>query len=509
MSLIKKSFRFSLGTMFSRIVGLLRESVLAGVFGASQFMDIFLVANRIPNMLRDIAAEGALGASFTKVFSQTWKSDKKKAQQLFLDATVVFGLICSLIVLLGLLFAPQIVKFMSLYQNEARGESFLLHTSNLTRLLFPFLLLMSLNSIFAGALHQKNKFFLSAISPVMLNLGYILGALFISQLCMFFLPVWVDKSFAHRNLIGLCIGVLLGGFLQMSLSFYGVTSSDNFSFRGLRLFKAFSTEVKEVLLLSFPMIFAASSTQINVIVNTNFATSLGVGAVSWLSYSFRLLQLPIGVFCVGIGYVILPVLSQLDRSNKTIYLQSMRKELQKTFELSLWLLVPCGYFLYFDALHIIELIFFHGSFSLHDVANTTKSLQLYSLGLLGYGFIKVLISFYYALERTKYAMYISLIAVLVNFVLTLLLVKYLGFEGIALSRRHKSGIATRFPRILRWREDKKIEEANSKTLLNFKPDQISHLQRCGAEPRSTLFFFNCMPNLSNSSTDLMTPCCLR
>ena len=433
MSLLKNSFKFSLGTIISRIIGLVRESVLAGVFGATQFMDMFLIANRIPNLLRDIAAEGALGSAFTKVFSQTWKKDQEEAKKLFLDSSIVFGFICLIIVVLGILGAPYLVKFMCLNQHETRTDIFLEHTTNLTKVLFPFLLFMTLNSIFTGVLHKKNKFFLSAISPTLLNLGYIAGALLIAKLFVNYLPPSIDKDFSQRTILGLSIGVLLGGFMQMSLSFYGVATSYTIDYKKFNWSTIWNPKIKEILILTLPMIIAASSTQINVIVNTNFATSLGIGAVSWLAYSFRILQLPVGVFAVGIGYVLLPSLSQIDKHDKKLHQRSMTEQLEKTFDLSLWVLVPSAFFLYFEASHIVNLLFFHGNFSLIDATNTIKALQMYSIGLLGYGFIKVLISFYYALSQTKYAMNVSLIAIFINLILNFLLIKPLGFRGIALS----------------------------------------------------------------------------
>ena len=164
MSFLKSTLSFSSGTMLSRVLGLVRESVVAGVFGASALLDAFLVANRIPNMLREIAAEGALGSAFTKVFTQRWQKDPKEAKTLLLQSLVFFGLAIFLLSALAIWAAPLFVKALTLFQHDSRGEDFYNNTVLLTRILFPFIILMTVTAILSGALYQEENFSLGSFT---------------------------------------------------------------------------------------------------------------------------------------------------------------------------------------------------------------------------------------------------------------------------------------------------------------------------------------------------------
>ena len=433
MSLSRSSLFFAAGTMFSRFLGLVRESVVAGIFGASYLLDIFLVANRIPNMLREIAAEGALGSSFTKVFSTLWEKDKERAQLLFLS-TILFVLsTLMLICFICILGAPYLVKALMLFESADRQEGFFLSTIGLTRLLFPFIIFMSLASIFSGVLHQKGRFFTSAVSSVALNLGYIFGALVLASYFERFAPDWIEYYIAEKSICGLACGVLLGGFFQ---AFWLFWSSKDLFFKSPRLFQRFkiwTPDLKKVLLLMGPMVIAASAGQINVLVNTNFATSLEIGAVSYLNFAFRLLQLPVGVFAVAIGTASLPSFSKSLATQTEKTRKIFTSQIEKSIELTLWLLCPSLIFILNNNLEIIQLLFFHGNFGAGDTSATASCLFYYSFGVLGYGFIKVLSSVYYAIEKTNYAMKMSLIGIFSNLILNFLLVKPYGYNGLALA----------------------------------------------------------------------------
>ena len=433
MSLAKSSLIFSAGTFLSRILGLLREVVLAAVFGAGAFLDAFLVANRIPNMLRELAAEGALGSSFTKVFSELWEKDEEKARKLLVHLTVFLCLALFLICLLGILLAPLFVKSLLLFDKGEGVSDFYSHTVGLTRILFPFIGFMSLASVFAGALHQKGRFFLSSVAPMALNLGYIFGALVLAYWCKAFFPEWIDEVVAPRELVGLALGVLLGGFGQMMIMFSLVKKSF-FSGRNFfsECFGFLSNEkVKKVFLLMGPMVVAASAGQINVFVNTNFATSLVDGSVSALSFAFRLLQLPIGIFAVAIGTATLPLLARSLVTDKSF--KSFSQVFERAFELSVWLLTPCFWFLLIYSEELVRFLFERGSFTSESTFVTGNVLFSYAFGVIGYGLVKVLTSTLFALEKVQYAMKVSLFSILTNFILNSYFVRVNGVYGLAFS----------------------------------------------------------------------------
>ena len=414
MSLAKSALSFAFGTLLSRVLGVVRESVLAAVFGASALLDAFFVANRIPNMLRELAAEGALGSSFTKVFSELEEKDEAKARSLLVHLTVFLCLFFFFFSLVAISFAPFLVRSLLLFDSGNSRITFFQNTVGLTRILFPFIAFMSLASVFAGALHQKGKFFYSSITPMALNMGYILGALLFSHFLKNHGPLWIEDLFAPREIVGLAIGVLLGGFLQMFFLFLGVK---HFFFKKRSFLSSYINpfqyeKLKKVFALMWPMVVAASAGQVNVLVNTNFATSLHDGSVSYLNFAFRLFQLPIGVFAVAIGTASLPLLAKnlaRDKSYKTF-----NDSFQSSIELTFWLLIPCMVFVFANSEAIIRFLFERGNFSSSDTYHTASVLSSYIFGLLGYGFVKVFTSFYFALEKIKFAMRVSLFSIVTN-----------------------------------------------------------------------------------------------
>ena len=432
MSLAKSALSFAFGTLLSRVLGVVRESVLAAVFGASALLDAFFVANRIPNMLRELAAEGALGSSFTKVFSELEEKDEAKARSLLVHLSVFLCLFFFFFSLVAISFAPLFVRSLLLFDSGNSRITFFQNTVGLTRILFPFIAFMSLASVFAGALHQKGKFFYSSITPMALNMGYIVGALLFSHFLKNHGPLWIEDLFAPREIVGLALGVLLGGFLQMFFLFLGVK---HFFFKKRSFLSSYvnpfqDEKLKKVFALMWPMVVAASAGQVNVLVNTNFATSLHDGSVSYLNFAFRLFQLPIGVFAVAIGTASLPLLAKnlaRDKSYKTF-----NNSFQSSIELTFWLLIPCMVFVFANSQEIIRFLFERGNFSSSDTYHTASVLSSYIFGLLGYGFVKVFTSFYFALEKIKFAMRVSLFSIITNVFLNMYFVKN-GAAGLAFS----------------------------------------------------------------------------
>lgn len=433
-SLLKGSLLFSLGTFASRIFGLLRESVIASVFGASQVLDAFFIANRIPNMLRELLAEGALGASFTKVFSQLMVTDQQRAKRLLIDACWMFFIFLILVSILGYIGAPYFIEALTIRRSYAvpTHDPLLAESIHLTRVLFPFIGFMSLGAIFGGALSQQNKFLTTSVAPILLNAGYIIGALCFAPLLKshFFAGFFQNYSY-DLGILGLALGVLLGGFLQTLMQFLALIKP---FFKGQNLRPSqwrFTQDLKQVLKLMGPMIIGSSAGQINVLVNTNFATALQEGAVSWLSFAFRILQLPIGLFGVAVATVALPSLSKKIAENRPDLYEQVSKLLGKSTQLTLWMILPCFAFFVFNSKHLIELLFHYGNFSSFDMQQTSETLVAYGFGMMGYGMIKVMSSFYYAFGKTSFPMFVGLFSIAVNYLCNAYLVDQFGHVGLA------------------------------------------------------------------------------
>lgn len=432
MSIAKSSFLFATGTVISRFVGLLREAVIASVFGAGMLLDAFLIANRIPNLLREMLAEGALGASFTKTFAAKWEKDPAEAKKLLINSLWVFGLFVSILSMLGIIAAPYIVKTLTFFaENRKDGPEFIRQTTGLTRLLFPFITLMSIGAIASGALHQKGRFFLSAVSPIALNLGYIFGALVLSKGLITYAPNSLDSWLADRKIVGLAIGVLLGGALQLGMQLYGIwkpyLKGESLGIKNI----SFNQDLKEIILLMTPMVIAASASQINILVNSNFATSLQSGAVTWLNGAFRLLHLPVGIFAIAISSASLPALTRSITRAKGKIDKTTSEQLQSTVELMLWLVTPSFIMLSYNSLELVQFIFQRGLFDATASIKTAEALFAYSFGLFGLAFIKVITSLYYAMNKTSYAMKVSLFSIFLNFAINYYLVGLYGHQGLA------------------------------------------------------------------------------
>lgn len=432
MSVARSSLIFAFGTLLSRVSGLARDAVVTGVFGATTLLDAFLVANRIPNLFREMLAEGALGSAFTKVYAGLSEQDKERAQHLLGDTFRLGLILLGFVTVAGALTAPLLVKLFTLGASEVRSDNFIAQTTGLTRLLFPFLGLATLSALAMGALHQSGRFFITSFTPIFLNIGYILGALVFSSWFTGLGWVWIEVWIADPKVVGLSVGVLLGGLLHFLAQFFALIrqlKKLGLEFRFSS--KLITSDLRNVIALMIPAAVAASTASINLLVNTNFATSLETGAVTWLNFAFRLLQLPIGLFAVAVGVAALPALTRAVAAADHRVDERVNQELQNAVELILWLMAPCMVFLLLNHLPAVQLLFQHGRFDQASAYATSSALFAYSFGVLGYGLIKVLTSFYFAVERTKFAMKVSLIAVLVNFFGNWLLVKQLGHVGLA------------------------------------------------------------------------------
>ncbi|MCY4379945.1 MAG: murein biosynthesis integral membrane protein MurJ [Proteobacteria bacterium] len=420
------SLRFSLGTLLSRVSGLVREIILARTFGGSVMLDAFYVAYRLPHLFRDMLAEGALGSSFTKIYSQTSELSQLKARELALNALLLTLIITSLLTAIGVIFRGPFVTLMTYYGNDLNELQ--TTTENLVVFLFPLMTLSSLSAIVSGILAKRKKFFLISLSPIACNVGTVVGVLFIKQL---FTPgdVFNTSTNLEPILLGLALGTLLGALLQLWLLSAPLLKEHIQAISSLSWQKLLAKQGAhfKVIQESLPMMMAASVTQLQIIITTNFATSLSAGAVTWLNLAFRLCQLPVGLFAVAEAMVMLPTLaSQIVRPSA-----NHQRSLCDSLIFVFWLMSFCMVVTVISSTDLITLLFFGGSFSSHDNHMTSMALKAFGFGILGYGLTKVLIADFYAKERTKIAMYLACAILVLSTGLNLLLLDRFGHIALA------------------------------------------------------------------------------
>lgn len=402
----------------SRILGLVREMVIASLFGASRNLDAFLTAFRAPNMLRDLFAEGALSTAFVTTFSKKITSEGDvSAWALANKIATLTTVFMSAITLVGVLLAPQLISILAPGFDPEKAELTIL----LTRVMFPFILLVSLAALVMGMLNAKDVFGVPAMASSFFNLGSIVGGVLFAW--------WLDPKFGSRALIGLSLGTLVGGFLQLavqvpSLFKIGYAFHADFNWR--------DEGVRKVLQLMGPAVIAASAVQVNVLVNSVFASYLQDGAVSWLNIAFRLMQLPLGIFGVAVATVTLPLVS---RSAAAGNMPEFRGALAHALRLVMLLTIPSAIGLIILAEPIIALIYEHGRFTAAATQQTAAALRFYAIGLVGYSAVKVLAPAFYALDRRNLPMIVSLVSIALNLGLNYLLTFHLqlGHKGLALS----------------------------------------------------------------------------
>jgi len=410
----------SLAVMGSRLLGLVREQVFAALFGVGMHSDAFIAAFRIPNLLRDLFAEGALSAAFVSTFSHRIVTEGERAAWRL--ANLVFNgllLVLTGVTLLGILLAPQIVGLIARGFEAIPGKMAL--TIEMTRLMFPFIILVAMAAVAMGILNSKDRFGIPASASTFFNLGSILGGVGLAYL--------LDPSFGSRAIIGWAIGTLIGGALQFVIQ---VPSLYRVGFRYEPIVSFRDEGVRQILRLMGPAVIGAAAVQVNVFVNTNFASYLGDGPVSWLNYAFRLMQFPIGVFGVAIGMATLPAVSRAAARGD---LAEFRRTLAASLGLVFFLCVPSACGLAVLGEPIIRVIYERGRFTPFDTEQTAAALAFYAIGLAGYAAIKVLAPAFYALNDARTPMRISLISIATNYTFNALLVRHLGFghRGLALS----------------------------------------------------------------------------
>ncbi len=404
--------------MCSRLLGLAREQIFAALFGGAELMDAFTIAFRIPNLLRDLFAEGALSTAFITVFSRTTSREGAAAAfRLANRITTLAVLTVSGLTILGIIFAPWVISVLAPGFDPAKQ----LLTVTLARIMYPFIVLVSLAALVMGMLNARNVFGIPAMASSFFNLGSIVAGVALGWL--------FDPHFGARALLGLSLGTLVGGLLQLLVQLpalwrEGYVFRPDFSWR--------HPDVAEVLRLMVPSVIAASSTQINVTVNSIFSSHLGNGPTAWLSIAFRLMQLPLGIFGVALGTVSLPLLARLAIAGNR---EGFRHELARGIRLAFLMTIPATVGLIVLADPIVSVLYRHGRFTTHQAHEAAGALQYYALGLVGYASLKVLVNAFYALDRRKTPMFVSFGAVGLNLLFNWLFTWHLhwGHRGLAFS----------------------------------------------------------------------------
>lgn len=403
-------------TLTSRILGVVREQVLAALFGAGNAMDAYNVAYRIPNLVRDLFAEGAMSSAFVPTFTRHLTTAGKAAAWR-LGNSVINALIVvtAALVVLGMVFAGPIVETFAGAFRTVPGKLEL--TVFLTRLMLPFLTFVAVAAALMGMLNSLHRFFIPALSPAMYNVATIACAL---------LLVPVMPAFGLPPIAAIAIGSLLGGAAQLIVQ-WPVLRREGFSYRPTIDWR--DENLRRVLLLMGPGTIGLAATQVNVFVNTVLATGEGTGAVSWLNYAFRLMYLPIGLFGVSIATATLPAVSRHVAQHDEA---AARTTIADGLSLMMMLNLPATIGLIALATPIIRLLFERNAFTAADTAATAAALQFYALGLLGYSVVRIASPTFYALGENRTPVKVSVATVVVNAALNLALVRVLGYRGLAL-----------------------------------------------------------------------------
>jgi len=402
----------SAATFLSRILGFIRDMVVAKAFGAGMATDSFFVAFRLPNMLRELLGEGALSASFVPVFAERLLVGRREAWELARKTLTLLGLLLLAVSLVGVLFAPILVGILAPGFSTIPEKLSL--TVRLTRLIFPYIFCVGVAALFMGILNALGHFATPALSPVMLNTSMIGSVLFLAPRL-------------HEPIFALAYGVLLGGLLQVGIQI-PIAARKGLPLRPL-------LDLGDPILLRIgrlmlPGTVGLAVTQINVFIGTFLASFLEEGSISYLYYAFRLIQLPIGLFGVALGTALLPTFSS---QASTRSLEEIKRTLVFSVRFAFFLTLPAMLGLIVFRVPIIGLLFERGEFTRVQTMATAEILLFYSLGLIFYVLNRVVTPVYYAFQDTKTPVVIGAGAVLSNIAFSLLLMPTFGARGLALA----------------------------------------------------------------------------
>lgn len=419
MSLVRAAFTVSAFTLLSRITGLIRDIIIARTFGASAITDAFWVAFRIPNLLRRLFAEGAFSQAFVPILSQIKSTESADRTQQVIDrVALVLLLALTLVTLIGIVGAPFVVMVMaSGLTNPSRAQEYNIAVV-MTQIMFPYIICMSMVSLASGVLNTFKRFAVPAFTPVLLNLSMIASSIGLSQ-------------FFSQPIYALAAGVMLGGVLQLATQWVALLRM------GLqpRFSNSIKTSVKDttvrrVMKQMLPATLGVSVAQLSLLINTNIATWLVAGSVTWLSFADRLMEFPTALIGVALGTVLLPSLSRAHaESADGRYSQLLDWGLRLVFLFG----VPAALTMVVLSDALVATLFNYGAFSAYDVAQTKTAVMAYSVGLIGLLTVKILAPGFYAKQNIRTPVKIAIFVLVVTQILNLFLVPWLAHAGLALS----------------------------------------------------------------------------
>jgi putative peptidoglycan lipid II flippase len=426
-AILRSATRVSGALLLSRISGLVRETVMAHLFGAGRIYDAFSLGFRIPNLTRDLFAEGALSSAFVPTFSQYLSGKRREdaAHLVNLVGTAVI-LIVGVLCVLGVAFSPALVAMLAPGWEAADPGKFALAIT-MTRIMFPFLLLVALAAQAMGVLNTCNRFGVPALASTLFNIGSVVFGVT--------LGLGLGSYLGITPIQGMAYGVVLGGALQLVWQLPSLRRA-GFSFRPA--FDWSHPGLQRIIRLMVPAIVGSAAVQVNVAVNTNFASTIvdpvrGVnGPVSWLQFAFRFMQLPLGLFGVAIASATLPAIS---RSAVTGRIDEFRRTLSDSLGMVLLLTVPSSVGLVILGRSMIGAIYQGRKFEAYDTSQTALALSCYAIGLAGYAAIKVLAPAFYALGSARVPMLVSIASIVINYAVASSMIRWagLGHAGLALA----------------------------------------------------------------------------
>tara|TARA_A100001011_G_scaffold293871_1_gene305822 strand:+ start:924 stop:2450 length:1527 start_codon:yes stop_codon:yes gene_type:complete len=442
MNLLSSTSVFGFYTLLSRVLGYLRDILIAIFLGTTIYADAFFVAFRLPNTFRRLFAEGTFNAAFIPSYAKANLKNKKEGK-IFADE--VFNLLLYILIFLIIvveIFTPLVVYIIA---PGFYGDSEKLNLAiEFTRITFPFLLFVSLSSMLSGILNTHNKFAAAAAAPIVLNI-----VLIFSLLLAFNFELNIAKS--------LSIGVTLSGIIQFLILIF---FTKRYYFPSLKIYFLFKKNIKDFFQKLLPSIFSAGITQINILIGTIIA-SFQTGAVSYLYYADRIYQINLAIAGIAVGTVVLPNLSKIIKKNNKNSINSLQN---KSLELSIALSFPAAFGLFIASEEIVSSLFGYGSFTKSDVTNTSLALMYFSLGVPAFALIKVLSSFYFARDNTKTPFYISLFSMTTNVIISLIFFREYGFVIIPIATTLSSWLSVSLYFILFSKS--KIIILNNKNFIN-------------------------------------------
>lgn len=405
-----------LATMTSRVLGLVRDQALAYRFGAGDRMDAFLVALRIPNLLRELFAEGAMNAAFVPVFTRRLTREGREAAwrlgaQLVNALAVVTGVIAAA----GIVFAEPLTRLFAAGYQDVPGKFEL--TVQLTRIVLPFFTLVAVAAACMGMLNSLRRFFVPALSPAAYNVCLIAATLGV-------VPLMPEDGM--DPIAAVAAAALAGGAGQIAAQWWALRRE---GFRWRPVLDPAERGLREVVGLMGPATVAGAALQVNLLVNTVLATGEGTGAVTWLTLAFRLMYLPLGVLGVSIATVTLPAVSRHAASGD---LAAVRETVSRGLRLMLAVMVPAAVGLAVLATPVVRLVFEHGEFTAADTPATARALVFYAPGIVGYAAVRLTAPVFYAFGNSLTPAGVSIATVALNVALNLALVRLMGYPGLAL-----------------------------------------------------------------------------